>query len=155
MSGGVVRMSAPTLTRFRLSLVDVRTQLLSIDSLREGAVDEYALFRDSWLQRRNYQIGADRIQRRRLGIDRHRTGGENVGGEVFFVEINGHRELLRPIAPRGKGRDFQFTRRHEGMKSSRLRRGRPLIQRSSWRRPRRKWKRLRRGRTSSCLRVFV
>jgi len=45
-----------------LSLVDVRTQLLSVDSLREGAVDEYALFRDSWLQRRNYQIGADRKQ---------------------------------------------------------------------------------------------
>jgi phospholipid-binding lipoprotein MlaA len=43
-----------------LQLVDVRTQLLSIDSLREGAVDEYALFRDSWLQRRNYQISADR-----------------------------------------------------------------------------------------------
>jgi phospholipid-binding lipoprotein MlaA len=40
-----------------LQLVDVRTQLLSIDSLREGAVDEYALYRDSWLQRRNYQIG--------------------------------------------------------------------------------------------------
>jgi phospholipid-binding lipoprotein MlaA len=43
-----------------LQLVDVRAQLLSIDSLREGAVDEYALFRDSWLQRRNYQIGDDR-----------------------------------------------------------------------------------------------
>ncbi len=43
-----------------LQLVDVRTQLLSIDALREGAVDEYALFRDSWLQRRNYQIGQDR-----------------------------------------------------------------------------------------------
>lgn len=43
-----------------LQLVDVRAQLLSIDSLREGAVDEYALFRDSWLQRRNYQIGEDR-----------------------------------------------------------------------------------------------
>ncbi|HEY5971202.1 MAG TPA: VacJ family lipoprotein [Pseudoxanthomonas sp.] len=43
-----------------LQLVDVRAQLLSIDSLREGAVDEYALFRDSWLQRRNYQIGQDR-----------------------------------------------------------------------------------------------
>ncbi|MEO8366544.1 MAG: VacJ family lipoprotein [Pseudoxanthomonas sp.] len=39
-----------------LQLVDVRTQLLSVDALREGAVDEYALFRDSWLQRRNYQI---------------------------------------------------------------------------------------------------
>ena len=43
-----------------LQLVNVRAQLLSIDSLREGAVDEYALFRDSWLQRRNYQIGEDR-----------------------------------------------------------------------------------------------
>ncbi|NDK38870.1 VacJ family lipoprotein [Pseudoxanthomonas gei] len=43
-----------------LQLVDVRTQLLSVDALREGAVDEYALFRDSWLQRRNYQIGDDR-----------------------------------------------------------------------------------------------
>ncbi len=48
-----------------LQLVDVRTQLLSIDALREGAVDEYALFRDSWLQRRNYQIG----QNRRHSID--------------------------------------------------------------------------------------
>ena len=50
-------------TRFLLQglqLVNVRAQLLSIDSLREGAVDEYALFRDSWLQRRNYQIGEDR-----------------------------------------------------------------------------------------------
>jgi phospholipid-binding lipoprotein MlaA len=45
-----------------LQLVDVRAQLLSIDSLREGAVDEYALWRDSWLQRRNYQIGEDRKQ---------------------------------------------------------------------------------------------
>jgi phospholipid-binding lipoprotein MlaA len=43
-----------------LQLVDVRAQLLSIDSLREGAVDEYALTRDSWLQRRNYQIGETR-----------------------------------------------------------------------------------------------
>ncbi len=42
-----------------LQLVDVRTQLLSVDALREGAVDEYALFRDSWLQRRNYQISED------------------------------------------------------------------------------------------------
>ena len=43
-----------------LQLVNVRTQLLSVDALREGAVDEYALFRDSWLQRRNYQISEDR-----------------------------------------------------------------------------------------------
>ncbi|MET0288795.1 MAG: VacJ family lipoprotein [Pseudoxanthomonas sp.] len=39
-----------------LQLVDVRAQLMAIDSLRDGAVDEYALFRDGWLQRRNYQI---------------------------------------------------------------------------------------------------
>lgn len=45
-----------------LQLVDVRTQLLAIDSLREGATDEYALVRDSWLQRRNYQISGDRRQ---------------------------------------------------------------------------------------------
>jgi phospholipid-binding lipoprotein MlaA len=45
-----------------LQLVNVRAQLLSIDALREGAVDEYALFRDSWLQRRNYQISEDRKQ---------------------------------------------------------------------------------------------
>lgn len=52
-------------TRFLLQglqLVDVRAQLLSVDALREGAVDEYALFRDSWLQRRNYQISADHKQ---------------------------------------------------------------------------------------------
>lgn len=39
-----------------VQLVDIRAQLLSLDSLREGAVDEYALTRDSWLQRRNFQI---------------------------------------------------------------------------------------------------
>ena len=43
-----------------LQLVDVRTQLFAVDSLREGAVDEYALVRDSWLQRRNYQISGDK-----------------------------------------------------------------------------------------------
>ncbi len=39
-----------------LQLVDVRVQLLALDSLLEGAPDEYALLRDAWLQRRNYQI---------------------------------------------------------------------------------------------------
>ena len=39
-----------------LQLVDLRTNLLAVDSLRNGAVDEYALTRDAWLQRRNYQI---------------------------------------------------------------------------------------------------
>lgn len=43
-----------------LQLVDVRTQLMAIDSMREGAADEYALFRDAWMQRRNYQINGDR-----------------------------------------------------------------------------------------------
>ncbi len=46
-----------------LNLVDTRAQLLSLDSLREGAVDDYALVRDSWLQRRNYQIESHRTQK--------------------------------------------------------------------------------------------
>ena len=43
-----------------LQLVDVRTQLFAVDALREGATDDYALVRDAWLQRRNYQIQGDR-----------------------------------------------------------------------------------------------
>ena len=43
-----------------VQLVDVRTQLLALDSMLEGAPDEYALLRDAWLQRRNYQIHGDR-----------------------------------------------------------------------------------------------
>ncbi len=43
-----------------LQLVDVRTQLLSVDSFREGAADDYSLVRDAWLQRRQYQIVGDR-----------------------------------------------------------------------------------------------
>ena len=39
-----------------LELVDSRAQLLSIGAIGEDAVDEYTLFRDVWLQRRNYQI---------------------------------------------------------------------------------------------------
>ncbi len=50
-----------------LQLVDVRTQLMSIDSMREGALDEYALFRDGWLQRRNYQISDEGERNRRKG----------------------------------------------------------------------------------------
>lgn len=42
-----------------LQLVDTRVQLLPLDSLRAGATDEYALFRDGWTQRRNYQIFGD------------------------------------------------------------------------------------------------
>lgn len=44
-----------------LQLVDVRAQLLSTDSLREGAEDDYTLVRDAWSQRRNYQIFGDRM----------------------------------------------------------------------------------------------
>ena len=36
--------------------VNVRAQLLSTDAMREGAHDDYILFRDAWWQRRNYQI---------------------------------------------------------------------------------------------------
>src|SRR5690554_6815205 len=43
-----------------LQLVDIRTQLMSVDRMREGAADEYALVRDAWLQRRNYQIHGNR-----------------------------------------------------------------------------------------------
>jgi phospholipid-binding lipoprotein MlaA len=50
-----------------LQLVDVRAQLMSLDSMREGALDEYALFRDGWLQRRNYQISDEGERNRRKG----------------------------------------------------------------------------------------
>lgn len=42
-----------------LQLVDTRSQLMSLDSLRDQAPDEYALTRDAWMQRRNYQIVRD------------------------------------------------------------------------------------------------
>ncbi|MET4615010.1 phospholipid-binding lipoprotein MlaA [Stenotrophomonas sp. 2619] len=42
-----------------LQLVDMRSQLLAIDDMRDNAVDEYTLVRDAWLQRRNYQIEND------------------------------------------------------------------------------------------------
>lgn len=42
-----------------VQLVDVRAQLLSTDSLREGAEDDYTLVRDAWSQRRDYQIFGD------------------------------------------------------------------------------------------------
>jgi len=40
--------------------VDRRAALLPIESMRENAVDEYAMIRDAWMQRRQYQIEADR-----------------------------------------------------------------------------------------------
>jgi phospholipid-binding lipoprotein MlaA len=45
-----------------LQLVDMRSQLLSTDSLREGAEDDYTLVRDAWSQRRDYQIFGDRTK---------------------------------------------------------------------------------------------
>ena len=42
-----------------LQLVDMRAQLMAVDSLRDTAIDEYALTRDAWLQRRSYQIEKD------------------------------------------------------------------------------------------------
>lgn len=43
-----------------LQLLSLREQLMAIDSLREGAADDYALIRDAWMQRRQYQIFGDR-----------------------------------------------------------------------------------------------
>lgn len=51
-----------------LQLVDVRAQLMSTDSLREGAEDDYALVRDAWSQRRNYQIFGDRLNKQDEGL---------------------------------------------------------------------------------------
>lgn len=42
-----------------LQLVDTRVQLMAVDDLRDNALDEYAMTRDAWLQRRNYQIQQD------------------------------------------------------------------------------------------------
>lgn len=42
-----------------LQLADIRSRLFSIDNMRKGVADEYALYRDAWLQRRNYQILRD------------------------------------------------------------------------------------------------
>ncbi len=43
-----------------LQLVDVRAQLMSTDSFREGAADDYTLLRDAWMQRRQFQINGDK-----------------------------------------------------------------------------------------------
>ncbi len=56
-----------------LQLVDTRVQLLSLDDIRDSAVDEYALTRDAWLQRRNYQIEKDLRHDRRHEDDEQTT----------------------------------------------------------------------------------
>jgi len=45
-----------------LSLVNTRAQLLTLDNLREGSLDDYALVRDAWLQHRHYLIFGDEAQ---------------------------------------------------------------------------------------------
>lgn len=42
-----------------LGLVDGRARLMNLDSLRDEAQDDYLLVRDSWTQRRNFQIQKD------------------------------------------------------------------------------------------------
>ena len=39
-----------------LQLINTRARLLSLDEMRKEAPDEYALTRDAWMQRRNFQI---------------------------------------------------------------------------------------------------
>jgi len=43
-----------------LQLTDGRSRMLPMDEMRKGAVDDYALVRDMWMQRRNHQIDRDR-----------------------------------------------------------------------------------------------
>ncbi|MDV3467142.1 VacJ family lipoprotein [Stenotrophomonas sp. C3(2023)] len=54
-----------------LQLVDTRAQLMALDDIRDSAVDEYALTRDAWLQRRNYQIQNDLRGKHERGGDEH------------------------------------------------------------------------------------
>lgn len=42
-----------------LNLVDMRTRLMAFDPLRDEASDDYLLVRDTWSQRRNFQIKGD------------------------------------------------------------------------------------------------
>lgn len=43
-----------------LNLVDMRTRLMAFDSLKDETPDNYLLLRDSWAQRRNFQIKRDK-----------------------------------------------------------------------------------------------
>ncbi|MFT4255437.1 MAG: VacJ family lipoprotein [Pseudoxanthomonas sp.] len=49
-----------------LQLTSMRAQLLSLDEIRAGAADDYALVRDAWLQRRNYLIHS-RLRNKKQG----------------------------------------------------------------------------------------
>ena len=68
---GLVRQVESDKLRFflqGLNLVDVRTQLMAVDAMRQGATDDYTLVRDAWLQRRNYQIFGDRKAEEDTGL---------------------------------------------------------------------------------------
>jgi phospholipid-binding lipoprotein MlaA len=68
-----------------LQLVDARAQLLSLDALREQAPDEYALTRDAWLQRRNYQISRDRHGHKDQTDPQHEDGTPTVPTDAIPI----------------------------------------------------------------------
>ena len=71
-----------------LQLVDVRTQLFAIDSMREGATDEYALFRDAWLQRRRYQIFGDRQQKTDASLPAYLQDDSTMPADIMPTRIH-------------------------------------------------------------------
>ena len=60
MQGANDTLAASDRTAMATEVKNLRTQLLALDSMREGATDDYTLMRDAWLQRRTYQIFGDR-----------------------------------------------------------------------------------------------
>ncbi len=60
-----------------LQLVDLRSQLMSTDSFREGAADDYSLVRDAWMQRRQYQINNDKPRAGDAGLPDYLNDEEN------------------------------------------------------------------------------
>ena len=71
-----------------LQLVDIRTQLFAVDSMREGATDEYALFRDAWLQRRRYQIFGDRQQKTDASLPAYLQDDSTMPADVMPTRIH-------------------------------------------------------------------
>lgn len=71
-----------------LQLVDVRTQLLSVDRMREGATDDYALVRDAWMQRRQYQIfGEDKNEEDSSLPDYLNNGDDNPTVPINAIPV--------------------------------------------------------------------
>ncbi len=60
-----------------LQLVDLRAQLMSTDSFREGAADDYILVRDAWMQRRQYQINRDKPRAGDAGLPDYLNDEDN------------------------------------------------------------------------------